>query len=92
MSEKKWPNNQVACVNCKSPVKVTALNAIRCDKCSDLKWHYLGILDPKAFVEVAEILRSESDAFLNNETLTPMGMERFSRILEAFDKAKGEGK
>lgn len=27
------PNNRVACVNCKQPVDVTALNAIRCDRC-----------------------------------------------------------
>ncbi len=29
-------SNIVACVNCKKPVHVTALNAIRCDECSKL--------------------------------------------------------
>ena len=45
MSEKKWPNNRVACVNCKTPVQVTALNAIRCDDCQDLVWHHLATED-----------------------------------------------
>lgn len=28
-----YPNNRVACVNCKQPVEVDALNAIRCEAC-----------------------------------------------------------
>lgn len=31
-----WPNNRVACVSCKKPVTVTALNAIRCDRCKEM--------------------------------------------------------
>ncbi len=30
----QWPNNRVACANCKKPVEVTALNALKCDKCA----------------------------------------------------------
>lgn len=33
-AERTIRNNVVACVNCKRPVDVTALNAIRCDQCS----------------------------------------------------------
>lgn len=31
--DRRYPNNVVACVNCKSPVVVTAINAIRCAEC-----------------------------------------------------------
>jgi hypothetical protein len=46
-------NNTVACVNCKGPVGVTALNALQCEKCGPSKpktappnaWHNPGEYD-----------------------------------------------
>jgi len=49
--EAEYPNNRVACVSCHGPVDVTALNAIRCQRCGPT---------PEAEARLAEVVAALS--------------------------------
>jgi len=66
------PNNVVACVSCKRPVHVSALNAIRCEQCKEpsAPWALLEAIRPFTVLVEAEIERLTREEETNLHAIT----------------------